>query len=369
MDNRDEFEAKYLAHMHEQWPEDNATIESIRSWRRGSGYGSDCTYLTGAWWGWQAALSRSQDVVRVADDDTRTRVRDAIAEALGDAYDCTRVWSAWGVGTMSQDDFTLVTDDDSRLDEITDAAIQAFAAPAAPAVAPHPDDEAVDQFAIALKAKLAESRAKGRRGWKHCDPAFLSASLREHVEKGDPRDVAAYCMMLWHQEQPIAAPAPAEPPEGCTLADAAMLRVANHQLAAENDYLRHRLRPFAQLASSPLSWAMVEYCIDGDPEKQTLQAPQMQRAFNRAADALREDAAPAEPKGEQQETCTCGLHDLSAKCPYGYDEKPEQRAAALTAEQIDALNFAIEYANDGGYDITAETLRELLAAHNGGSSD
>lgn len=92
---------------------------------------------------------------------------------------------------------------------------------------------------------------------------------------------------------PQSSPAPAVAPEGCTPADAQMLRAANHQLAAENDYLRRRLRPFAQIASSPLSWAMVEYCIDGDPEKQTLQAPQMQRAFNRTADALRKDAAPA----------------------------------------------------------------------------
>lgn len=33
---------------------------------------------------------------------------------------------------------------------------------------------------------------------------------------------------------------------------------------------------------------MVEYCVEGDPEKQTFQRPQMQRAFNRAADLLRE---------------------------------------------------------------------------------
>ena len=99
-----------------------------------------------------------------------------------------------------------------------------------------------------------------------------------------------------------AAPSPdreqvGEAPEGCTPADAEMLRAANHSLAAENDRLRRRLRPFAQLASSPLSWAMVEYCIADDPEKQTLQAPQMQRAFNRAADALREDASPSRECG------------------------------------------------------------------------
>lgn len=79
-------------------------------------------------------------------------------------------------------------------------------------------------------------------------------------------------------------------PEGCTPADAQMLRVANHELAAENDRLRRALGPFARLVSTDkLSWAMVEYCVEGDPEKQTFQRPQMQRAFNRAADALREN--------------------------------------------------------------------------------
>lgn len=52
-------------------------------------------------------------------------VRDAIAETLGDAYDCTRVWSAWGVGTMSQDDFVPVADDEDRLHELTTAALEA----------------------------------------------------------------------------------------------------------------------------------------------------------------------------------------------------------------------------------------------------
>jgi hypothetical protein len=95
------------------------------------------------------------------------------------------------------------------------------AAPAAPAVAPHPDDEAVDVFACAMKAKMAAARDKGRAGWERIDPVELSIMLREHVEKGDPRDVANFCMMLWHHGARIsdaalpmgkrAAPAPAEP--------------------------------------------------------------------------------------------------------------------------------------------------------------
>ena len=52
-------------------------------------------------------------------------VTDAVAEALGDAYDCNRVWSAWGVGTMGPDDFTLIAEDSDRVNEIARAAIEA----------------------------------------------------------------------------------------------------------------------------------------------------------------------------------------------------------------------------------------------------
>lgn len=52
----------------------------------------------------------------------RDAIRDLIAEAIGgDTYDCTRVWSAWGVGTMSEDDFVPVAEQDERLYEIADS--------------------------------------------------------------------------------------------------------------------------------------------------------------------------------------------------------------------------------------------------------
>lgn len=63
----------------------------------------------------------------MSEQKMREAVRDAIAEALGDAYDCTRVWAAWGVGTMGPDDFSLVREDSDRLDEIADAALQEMA--------------------------------------------------------------------------------------------------------------------------------------------------------------------------------------------------------------------------------------------------
>jgi hypothetical protein len=85
----------------------------------------------------------------------------------------------------------------------------ASALTAAPASAGHPDDIAVDQFAEAMKAKLAKKRADGRGGWEdrdRCSAEFLSTLLRGHVEKGDPVDVANLAMML-HQRGETIAPA------------------------------------------------------------------------------------------------------------------------------------------------------------------
>jgi hypothetical protein len=72
----------------------------------------------------------------------------------------------------------------------------------------HPDDGAVDRFAEVMKAKLAAARAKGRGGWDgpECNAQVLSDMLRAHVEKGDPRDVANFCMFL-HQRGEAIQPA------------------------------------------------------------------------------------------------------------------------------------------------------------------
>jgi hypothetical protein len=75
--------------------------------------------------------------------------------------------------------------------------------------AQHPDDVAVDAFAAAMKAKLAAARAKGRGGWQDkedCSQQRLSDMLRAHVAKGDPRDVANFCMFL-HQRGEAILPA------------------------------------------------------------------------------------------------------------------------------------------------------------------
>jgi hypothetical protein len=71
-------------------------------------------------------------VVQPEPEAKRDAVIAAVAEALGNAYDCLRDWEAWSDGTMGEDDFVLVTEDLDRVAEIADTAIEAMR----PAVAP-----------------------------------------------------------------------------------------------------------------------------------------------------------------------------------------------------------------------------------------
>lgn len=52
--------------------------------------------------------------------ELRVAIQRALLAALGDTYDCTRVWSAWSVGTMDEDDFVPVLD---RLEELIDGIV------------------------------------------------------------------------------------------------------------------------------------------------------------------------------------------------------------------------------------------------------
>ena len=68
------------------------------------------------------------------------------------------------------------------------------------------DETAVAYLATAMNTKLARARAKGRSGWDtpECTQQHLSNLLREHVEKGDPVDVANYCAFLAARGEGIA---------------------------------------------------------------------------------------------------------------------------------------------------------------------
>ena len=97
-------------------------------------------------WSRPAALPVPEHAGGSINDEQREAVRAVVAEALGGAYDCTRVWEAWQVGTMGPDDFVLVAEDDDRVAEIADAAIEAIC-PIAP---PAPEASNFDPRLIAL---------------------------------------------------------------------------------------------------------------------------------------------------------------------------------------------------------------------------
>jgi hypothetical protein len=81
----------------------------------------------------------------------------------------------------------------------------------------------VVRFARALAAKLADAEVKYgySDGWRSPDRMDeCRAKLLEHIAKGDPRDVAAYCAFLWHHGERTTLPAapiqrPGDHLQGC----------------------------------------------------------------------------------------------------------------------------------------------------------
>ncbi|EEE04603.1 hypothetical protein [Burkholderia multivorans] len=89
--------------------------------------------------------------------------------------------------------------------------------PVIPAELHHDTAKLVRRFARALANKLLAAQRKYgySDNWMRDDWADeCRAELMRHIQKGDPRDVAAYCAFLWHHneltaspvEQPAAAP-------------------------------------------------------------------------------------------------------------------------------------------------------------------
>jgi hypothetical protein len=60
------------------------------------------------------------------------------------------------------------------------------------------DDAAVDAFAVAMKAKMAVSREKGRSGWQECTQDQLWVMLAAQYCKVDSVDVGNFAMMIWN---------------------------------------------------------------------------------------------------------------------------------------------------------------------------
>lgn len=69
------------------------------------------------------------------------------------------------------------------------------------------DETGLHRFLRAMSRKLAKTRAKGRAGWQDLNAVtddVLAKQLVDCVAKGDPVDIANYCMFL-HQRDPNIA--------------------------------------------------------------------------------------------------------------------------------------------------------------------
>lgn len=59
----------------------------------------------------------------------------------------------------------------------------------------------VDQFCWQMKYKLIQKGREGKSGWD--DPHWLKSDikmqLKNHIDKGDPVDIANFSMFLWNR--------------------------------------------------------------------------------------------------------------------------------------------------------------------------
>ena len=61
----------------------------------------------------------------------------------------------------------------------------------------------MDKLAQAMKNKLAKKREQGYKGWETCKHGDLVQLLINHVDKGDPIDVANFCAFLFARGEPL----------------------------------------------------------------------------------------------------------------------------------------------------------------------
>lgn len=86
---------------------------------------------------------------------------------------------------------------------ISQKLIDSFASPSP--FEQHPDDAAVDRFAVAMKAKLAEKRADGAGGWddpEACHIDYLAHLLKEQIHSRaalDLVDIGNFAMMIFNR--------------------------------------------------------------------------------------------------------------------------------------------------------------------------
>lgn len=161
-------------------------------------------------------------------------------------------------------------------------------------VVEHPDDIAINRFAVAMKAKMAKQRAKGYGGWNDpasCPTERLQQMLADHIPKGDPVDVGNFAMMLWNRGGRTEQSALQQEPYGWKVYGVNSLFVgefAEYDARTEAKRIGGTCVAFPLYTSPPASKPLTDAQI-GDVAAEIWGneyiAPQSYRAFARAIEA------------------------------------------------------------------------------------
>lgn len=71
-------------------------------------------------------MVHKDDLVLVEKVDPKEYLKSQVAEAMGDTLVCTRTWSAWGYGTMSEEDFFPACEDDELVNSIVETVLESL---------------------------------------------------------------------------------------------------------------------------------------------------------------------------------------------------------------------------------------------------
>lgn len=130
-------------------------------------------------------------------EDQKDVVIETTANAVGDALDCMRVWSAWSYGTMGEDDFLPVRDSNERLVDIARAVVESLPEPATQAVPWEPRD----QWPTAVQVEAWH----GRGGWLMAlhGPVVLRVDHERDVIYAERDD--GDCVRVWSSRSNLSA--------------------------------------------------------------------------------------------------------------------------------------------------------------------
>jgi hypothetical protein len=173
-------------------------------------------------------------------------------------------------------------------------------------------------FAEALAFKLAAAQEKYgyTNNWMRPDWMNICRThLLQHLEKGDPRDVAAYCAFLWHHGESTAVPKP-EPVNQQLLAALKVLR-ERHQI--DDPHHAHRCE-FCKQADAALAAAETSKSLCNTCRKANRSCPIYPQETQRCVEyAAAQPLTVGAPEGWQQKAITTlqAVHNKFQSRPYG----------------------------------------------------